>query len=128
MHDEVWLRRSHTAIDGEPEVGRPRHPVLSRKHLSTPCSNRAVSRSERAAALATPTRHDRAASARAHPQPKTMHLGTAPVVGLKGPLALGHGCFSSMCASAPVAHMNEFMSVWKQSRYVRFVLLASPGA
>jgi len=53
------------------------------------------SRSEGAAALVAAGRHDCATSARTHPQPETVHTGPAAVVRLKGPLALGHGCFSS---------------------------------
>jgi hypothetical protein len=34
MHDEVGLRCSYATTDGYPKVGRPRHPVLSRKHWS----------------------------------------------------------------------------------------------
>ena len=54
-----------------------------------------------------------------------MHSRTAPVVRLKCPLALGHGCFSSMTvAPTSVAHMRDFMSVWKPPQCVRFVRLA----
>lgn len=54
----------------------------------------AGSRSERATALATPIGNDRAAGAGAHPQPEPVNTRTAAVVGLEGPLALGHGNLS----------------------------------
>jgi hypothetical protein len=45
---------------------------------------------ERAATLAAPTGHDRASGTSAHPQAEAMHAGSAPVIRLEGPLALGH--------------------------------------
>lgn len=45
---------------------------------------------ERAATLAAPTGHDRAPGTSAHPQAEAMHAGSAPVIRLEGPLALGH--------------------------------------
>lgn len=47
--------------------------------------------SQRAAALAAPAGHDGPPGAGTHPQPEAMHAGSAPVVRLEGPLALGHG-------------------------------------
>lgn len=52
--------------------------------------------SQRAAALVAPPSDDRAAGAGAHPQTEPMHTCTAPIVRLEGPLALGHGYFSSL--------------------------------
>ncbi|ALL56342.1 hypothetical protein B586_20240 [Mycobacterium haemophilum DSM 44634] len=49
------------------------------------------SSSQCAAALTAPVGHDRPASAGAHPQPEAMYAGSAPVIRLEGPLALGHG-------------------------------------
>jgi hypothetical protein len=95
VHDEVGLSGPSTLADRLPELSRPCHPVLSRKHRAR---SRVESRSERVTALATPARHDGPACARAHPQPKPMHTRTATVVGLKGPLALGHGYISSITA------------------------------
>jgi hypothetical protein len=46
---------------------------------------------QNATALAAPAGHDRTPGAGTHPQTETMHTGSAPVVGLEGPLALGHG-------------------------------------
>jgi hypothetical protein len=37
MDDEVGLDGPHSRFDRQPEIHRPRHPVPSRKHLSTPC-------------------------------------------------------------------------------------------
>lgn len=45
---------------------------------------------KRAASLTAPARHNRAAGAGAHAQPEAMHAGSAPVIRLEGPLALGH--------------------------------------
>jgi hypothetical protein len=45
---------------------------------------------ERAATLAAPTGHDRTPGTSAHPQAEAMHAGSAPVIRLEGPLALGH--------------------------------------
>lgn len=118
MHHQVRLRGANTALDGEPKVSRPRHPVLSRKHLSRPCSNRAESRSERAAALAAPARHDGPTRARTHPQPKTVHTRTTSVVGLESPLALGHGYYSSMKVAPAPFGTRTLVSFWKQPRYL----------
>ena len=52
--------------------------------------------SQRTTTLAAPLGHDRAPSARPHAQPETMNPRPAPVVRLEGPLALGHGYFSSL--------------------------------
>ena len=93
VHHDVGLHRAHPLVDCGTEIRRPRHPVLRRKHRARSCVEL---RSQRAAALATPAGHDRPAGAGPHPQPKPMHPRTAPVVGLKGPLALGHGCHSSL--------------------------------
>ena len=93
VHHDVGLHRPHPLVDCGTEFRRPRHPVLRRKHRARSCVE---SRSQRAAALATPAGHDRPAGPGPHPQPKPMHPRTAPVVGLKGPLALGHGCHSSL--------------------------------
>ena len=89
MHDEIGLNRSHPLADRGAEVRGPRHPVPRRKHDAKIPRE---SRSERATTLAAPVRHDRATRARAHPQPESVHACTTPVVRLKSPLALGHGC------------------------------------
>jgi hypothetical protein len=93
VHDEVGLHHSHPLIDRGTEFRRPRHPVSGRKHRARSCVG---SGSQRAATLTTPIGHDRAAGAGPHPQPKPMHPRPTPVVGLEGPLALGHGCISSL--------------------------------
>jgi hypothetical protein len=118
-HDSRRARSQSTGSSGtEPEA-----PVYTLLRI------RPASRSQRATALAATTGHDGASGPCPHPQPKTVHLGTAPVVGLERPLALGHGCFSSMTgAPAPVEHTSNLVRVWKQPRYVRFVRLACSGA
>jgi hypothetical protein len=89
VHHQIGLRRAHPLTDGGTEVCRPRHPVPSRKHRARPCVE---SRSQLVAALAAPVRHNRSTGPGAHPQPEPMHPRASAVVGLKGPLALGHGC------------------------------------
>jgi hypothetical protein len=54
---------------------------------------------QRAAALAAPAGHDRTPGAGTHAQTETMHAGSAPVIGLEGPLALGHGVLLVVCGS-----------------------------
>ena len=93
MHDEVGLHRPHPLVDSGTELRRPRYPVPRRKHRARPCVE---SRSQRTAALATPIGHDGPAGPGPHPQPEPVYPRPAPVVGLKGPLALGHGCLSSL--------------------------------
>jgi hypothetical protein len=108
VHHEVALRSAHPTADGDSEVSRSRHPVLSRKHSATPCSTPRGSRSERAAALVATAGDDRTSGPGPHPQPEAVHLGTTPVVRLERPLALGHGCFSSMTvAPAPSTHPSD---------------------
>lgn len=51
--------------------------------------------SQRTTALATPARHNRTAGTGAHPQTEAVNPRPAPVVRLKGALALGHDCLSS---------------------------------
>ena len=48
-----------------------------------------------------------------------MHARTAPIVRLECPLALGHGCFSSVTVAPAPSHMSS-MCAWKQPQYVRF--------
>src|SRR4051794_19232779 len=96
MDDQIGLNGPDSPADREAEVRGPRHPVLSRKHCARPCFDCAGSRSERAATLATPAGHDGTTSPRAHAQTEAVHACATPVVRLKCPLALGHGCISSI--------------------------------
>ena len=121
MHDEVGLHRPHPLIDGGTELRRPRHPVPRRKHRARPCVG---SRSQRTAALATPTGHDGPTGPGPHPQPKAMHPRPAPVVGLKGPLALGHGCLS-LLRMASAAHARSWPVGTRSPLVSSFVSLAS---
>ncbi|MDT5237665.1 MAG: hypothetical protein QOD36_3719 [Mycobacterium sp.] len=89
VHHEIGLHRPHPLTDRGTEFRGPRHPVPRRKHRA---KSRVESRSELAATLAAPVRHDRSACPGAHPQPEPMHPRPTAIVGLKGPLALGHGC------------------------------------
>ena len=56
---------------------------------------------QRAAALTAPVGHDRTPCAGAHPQAEAMHAGSAPVIRLEGPLALGHGVLLVVSRSKP---------------------------
>jgi hypothetical protein len=89
VHHKIGLHRPHPVTDRGTEFRGPRHPVPRRKHRAR---SRVESRSQLAATLAASVRHDRSACPGAHPQPEPMHPRPAAVVGLKGPLALGHGC------------------------------------
>lgn len=86
--------RRHRAATGEPRASPPRQSQLTASCgcvRGAPLKDLALrSGRERAAALAAPTGHDRAPGTCAHPQAETMHAGSAPVIRLEGPLALGH--------------------------------------
>ena len=94
VHDKIGLRCTHAEPDGVSEIRRPCHPVSSREHW---CATRR-SGSQRTTAFATPLRHDGTAGAGAHTQPEAMDPGPAPVVRLKGALALGHRCSPRLLA------------------------------
>ncbi len=86
--------RQHRAVPDECHASPPRQSQLT---ASCGCAREAPlkdlalrSGRERAAALAAPTGYDRTPGTSAHPQAKTMHAGSAPVIRLEGPLALGH--------------------------------------
>jgi hypothetical protein len=93
MHNEIAFRSPHTRADRRSELRRPRHPVPRRKHRAS--YPRAGSGRQRPPALTPPVRHDRAPSARPHPQPESMHPRSPAVVRLEGALALCHGSISS---------------------------------
>lgn len=86
--------RRHRAVPGESRASPSRQSQLT---ASCGCVREAPPKDltlrsgrERAATLAAPTGHDRASGTSAHPQAETMHAGSAPVIRLEGPLALGH--------------------------------------
>ena len=108
VHDEVGLRSAHPLTDRGTEFSRPRHPVSRRKHNARSCVE---SRSQLAATLGPPARHDRPACPSPHPQPEPVHTCAAPVVRLKSPLALGHGCLSSFPSGARSPHRCTVMPV-----------------
>jgi hypothetical protein len=97
MHDEVGLDGTYSPLDRQPEIRRPCHPVPGRKHRVKSCVE---SRSQGTAALVAPAGHDGPTGTGAHAQPKTVHACTPSVVRLKGPLALGHGCLSSVTVAS----------------------------
>lgn len=86
--------RRDRAVSNESRVSSSRRTPLTASCgcvRAAPPGNLTVrSGSERAASLPTPTRHNRATGAGAHPQTEPVHAGSAPVVRLEGPLALGH--------------------------------------
>lgn len=55
---------------------------------------------------------DRTPGAGAHPQSETMHAGSAPVVGLEGPLALGHGVLLVVSGSSVRAIRPHALCNW----------------
>lgn len=137
VYDNIGLYCTHATTDGGTELRGPPHPVSSRKHRARSCLRAAESRSECATALATTVGDDGAAGARAHPQPEPMHARTAAVVGLVGPLALGHGNLSLFhLAPAPAGTEVPSKTVTVQARFklVRRALLTGafsgnlPGA
>ena len=63
-----------------------------------------------AAALAAPVGHDGPPRPGTHPQPKAVHAGSAPIIGLEGPFALGHGVLlvvSDVCLRHPAARASH---------------------
>ncbi len=57
---------------------------------------RADSGRQRTTSLTAPAGYDRAPGTRPHPQAESMHPCATPIVRLECPLALGHGCISSL--------------------------------
>jgi len=108
VHHEIGLHRPHPSSDCRTELRGPRHPVPRRKHRA---KSRVESRSQLAATLAAPVRHDRPAGPGAHPQPESMHPRPTAVVGLKGPLALGHGCSLLVAYGIRNPHQRNLMPV-----------------
>ncbi len=97
IDDHVRLDGSLSVLDRRVKIGRPRHAVTRGKHRRH--TGVAGSGSQRATALATPVRHDRPAGPGPHPQPETVHTGTAPVIRLERPLAL---CHDSLLAASGI--------------------------
>ena len=97
IDDHVRLDGSLSMLDRRIEIGRPRHAVTRGKHRRH--TGFEGSGSQRATALATPVRHDRPAGPGPHPQPETVHAGTAPVIRLERPLAL---CHDSLLAASGI--------------------------
>ena len=97
IDDHVRLDGSPSVLDRRVKIGRPRHAVTRGKHRRH--TGVAGSGSQRATALATPIRHDRPAGPGPHPQPETVHTGTAPVIRLERPLAL---CHDSLLAASGI--------------------------
>jgi hypothetical protein len=108
---------------------RPREPAgRARRHRAAPSASRTSPRrqtpltascgcvrkappkdlalrsgSQRAAAFAPPAGDDRPPGAGAHPQAEAVHAGSAPVIRLEGPLALGHGVLLVIRTVRPLA-------------------------
>jgi hypothetical protein len=97
IDDHVRLDGSLSVLDRRVEIGRPRHAVTRGKHRRH--TGVEGSGSQRATALAAPIRHDRPAGPGPHPQPESVHAGTAPVIRLKRPLAL---CHDSLLAASGI--------------------------
>jgi hypothetical protein len=97
IDDQIRLHGSLSTLDRRVEIGRPRHAVTRGKHRRH--TGFEESGSQRTSALATPIRHNRPAGPGPHPQPETVHAGTAPVIRLEGPLAL---CHDSLLAASGI--------------------------
>jgi hypothetical protein len=91
------LHGSLSVLDRRVEIGRPRQAVTRGKHRRH--TGIEGSGSQRATAFAAPVRHNRPAGPGPHPQPETVHAGTAPVIRLEGPLAL---CHDSLLAASGI--------------------------
>ena len=107
IDDHVRLDGSLSVLDRRIEIGRPRHAVTRGKHRRH--TGIEGSGSQRATALAAPARHDRPAGPGSHPQPETVHAGTAPVVRLERPLAL---CHDSLLAASGRRARHGFPCRW----------------
>lgn len=121
VQDKIGLRSSHPLTDRGTELGGPSHPVPRRKHRARSCVE---SRSQLAATLGTPTRHDGPAGPGPHPQSEAVHARATPVVRLKCPLALGHGC-SPRFRLAPTTHRNTVSPVGRGCPLVSSSVLLS---
>jgi hypothetical protein len=123
VNDEVWLRCTHPAFDSHVKLGRPPHAVACRKHR--PKTRRYGSGRKRAAALTPPAGHDHTARAGPHAQPEAVYAGSAPVVRLEGPLALGHGILLGVSFTKLSRHPAA--RVYNDSRVGRKVVLLTAG-
>ncbi len=75
---------------------------------STATTPGAASGRQRATTLTAPAGHDGSPRPGTHPQSKTVDAGSAPVVRLKGPLALGHGVLLAVSGiNHPAAMLPE---------------------
>jgi hypothetical protein len=114
MHDEIGLCSPHSMLDRRTKLGGPCHPVPRWEQGPDYLTE---SGSQRATALVAPAGDDGAAGAGAHPQTETMHTCTAPVVGLEGPLALGHGYISSLHLALTSATHNTLCTGGHDDRW-----------
>jgi hypothetical protein len=85
---------------------------------------------QRAAALTAPVGHDRTPRAGPHPQAEAVHAGSAPVIRLEGPLALGHGVLlvvsRSSFPSHPAARVSQLRCFVGRSDVVLLLAGAVP--
>lgn len=81
MHNKQGPCRAHSAPGGVRKIQRLTKPIPAWKHDLRLCLGR-----DACATLGSTASEDRAASARAHPQPKTVRLRPTAVVGLEGAL------------------------------------------
>lgn len=84
--------RTNTRAHDGSKIGRHAQAVRGRQHSVAlwGLAGYGLSR-ELSAALATTTGNDRASCTRTHAETEAMRLGTATVIRLVSPLALGHG-------------------------------------
>ena len=92
MHDDAGTPRTNAKTHDGTKVGRHAQAVREWQHSVAlfGLAGHGLGRQLRATLAAT-TCNDRASCTRAHAETEAMRLGTATVIRLVGPLALGHG-------------------------------------
>jgi hypothetical protein len=123
MNYDVGLHRAHPVLHRRVELGGPPHAVACGKHRQKPC--RQKSGSYCATALAAPVGHDGTSGSGTHPQAEPVHTGSAPIIRLEGPLALGHGIL--LVVSRIAIRQLTFVK-WVSSWAGRKVVLLLAGA
>lgn len=102
MHHHVMSTTASATPHHQGEILAMTQAVPFRQQLWIRARAR-LSGSQRGTALVTTSCHDRTARTGTHAQPEAMNARATPVVRLKCPLALAHGDYSSIYASALAA-------------------------
>lgn len=120
MHHHVMSTTASATPHHRREVFAMTQAVPFRQQLWIRASVR-LSGSQRGTALVAASCHDRTACTGTHAQPEAMNARATPVVRLKCPLALAHGDYSSIYASAlaaPLTMSESPSSRWAPNRHV----------